>query len=118
MNALDLVLTNIIYMPHQCRLFVLNLRASAVVAAQELHVSKVGALQARDDSIAGFQMLQQQSPSPGQKERLAKLASQLEDTEAQLLTTQAGPSACDCQMHSDSRDTPADVARCVCCNML
>ncbi|DBA94296.1 hypothetical protein WJX77_005306 [Trebouxia sp. C0004] len=46
-------------------------------------------VQARDDSIAGFQMLQQQGPSPGQKERLALLARQLEDTQAQLLATQA-----------------------------
>ncbi|KAL0024101.1 hypothetical protein WJX79_006964 [Trebouxia sp. C0005] len=46
-------------------------------------------VQARDDSIAGFQMLQQQGPSPGQKERLAALARQLEDTQAQLLATQA-----------------------------
>ena len=45
-------------------------------------------MQARDDSIAGFQMLQQQGPSPGQKERLAHLARQLEDTQAQLLATQ------------------------------
>lgn len=44
--------------------------------------------QARDDSIAGFQMLQKQGPSPGQRERLAHLASQLEDTQAQLLATQ------------------------------
>ena len=44
--------------------------------------------QARDDSIAGFQMLQKQGPSPGQRERLANLASQLEDTQAQLLATQ------------------------------
>lgn len=45
-------------------------------------------MQARDDSIAGFQMLQQQGPSPGQKERLAQLARQLEDTQAQLLASQ------------------------------
>ena len=45
-------------------------------------------MQARDDSIAGFQMLQQQGPSPGQKERLAQLARQLEDAQAQLFTSQ------------------------------
>ncbi len=45
-------------------------------------------MQARDDSIASFQMLQQQGPSPGQKERLAQLARQLEDTQAQLLASQ------------------------------
>ncbi|KAL0047798.1 hypothetical protein WJX82_000192 [Trebouxia sp. C0006] len=46
-------------------------------------------VQARDDSIASFQMLQQQGPSPGQKERLAQLARQLEDAQAQLLASQA-----------------------------
>ena len=52
------------------------------------------ALQARDDSIAGFQLLQPQSPSPKDQQRLDHTASQLQDTQAQLLTTQVlGPSA-------------------------
>lgn len=46
------------------------------------------ALQARDDSIAGFQLLQQQAQSPKHQQRLDHMASQLQDTQAQLLTTQ------------------------------
>ncbi len=69
-------------------------------------------MQARDDSIAGFQMLQQQGPSPGQKDRLALLASQLEDTQAQLLATQvpqvtkcaAAPVHANCTLNGVSAD--------------
>lgn len=46
------------------------------------------ALQTRDDSIAGFQLLQQQTASLGHTQRMDKLASQLEGTQAQLLTAQ------------------------------
>ena len=46
------------------------------------------ALQARDDSIAGFQLLQQQARSPKHQQRLDLMASQLQDTQAQLLTMQ------------------------------
>lgn len=45
-------------------------------------------LQTRDDSLAGFQLLQQQGPSPGHVQRLDHMASQLEDSQAQLLSTQ------------------------------
>lgn len=57
-------------------------------ASKQRSLSDEHALQARDASIANFQVVQQQAPSAKHQHRLDHMASQLQDTQAQLLATQ------------------------------
>lgn len=57
-------------------------------ASNQLNSSDEHAVQARDDSIANFQAAQQQAPSAKHQQRLDHMASQLQDTQAQLFATQ------------------------------